>query len=73
MGDSSQSSHKADAEQGGCRRDESHPVFCRGRGLTWTGARCSLRKAGTDARFDLDGNGTVDIADFFKFVDAFGT
>ena len=29
--------------------------------------------AGTDARFDLNGNGTVDYADFFKFVDAFGT
>ncbi len=28
---------------------------------------------GTDARFDLDCNGTVNFADFFKFVDAFGS
>lgn len=27
----------------------------------------------TNAKFDLDGNGTVDFAGFFKFVDAFGS
>ena len=27
---------------------------------------------GTDARLDPDGSGTVDIRDFFKYVDAFG-
>ena len=27
----------------------------------------------TNAKFDVDGNGTVDFADFLKFVDAFGS